>query len=456
MTARARLAALFGVQEHWTRPRPTPGQRRNDLKLAFGFWLVAVLLTELVRVLGVLDSTSAPIWVQHLAVATGTLALAWRRRLPLVVGGYAGLHMFVVGVTIPNVMGLLPLQLAYFLALYTAVAWARDRQLMALVVGGVVTTMFLWLAVVYVWGSALEEMVGAAAGHSLGPLTPAAAAGIFGLVVNAVYFGGAVVLGQQAWRAARHTAQVDEQRITIQAQAQQLRDQAVTEERLRIARELHDVVAHHVSVMGVQAAAARTVLHRDPVRAAEALRAIEDSSREAVAQLRGLLGTLRGSTEATPDDTTTRAPHPGLPDLPALVESATAAPGLDVTYSLVEDPPGRHREVPPQVGLAIYRIVQEALTNVRRHSTARRASVVVRVAADYAEAEVLDDGRSRGPSTGGSGLGLLGVRERINSLGGAAEIGPRVTGGYRVRVRFPLALRPVSDSAAAADAGGAA
>lgn len=458
MTARRRrLAALLGDHEHWTRPRPTPTQQRRDLYIALGFWAFAVTITELLRVLDALASTGAPVWAQHLAIATGTLPLAGRRRFPLLVGAYAGAHMFVVGVTIPTVMGMLPLQLAYFLALYSAVAWARDRQQMAIVVGGVVAAMFLWIAVLYLWGSAVQELVGSGPTHPLGPITAAVAAALFGLIVNTVYFGGAVLLGQQAWRAARHTAQVADQTLTIERQTSQLRDQAVTEERLRIARELHDVVAHHVSVMGVQAAAARTVLHRDPARATEALRAVEESSREAVGQLRGLLGTLRGSGDGQPDETDDRTPQPGLADLPALVEAATAASGLQVSYTLVEDPPGRHREVPPQVGLAIYRIVQEALTNVRRHSTARAASVVVRIAADHAEAEILDDGRALGPTTGGSGLGLLGIRERIRTLGGSTEIGPRVTGGYRVRVRFPLALQPVGQRAQpAAGSGGAA
>ena len=130
-----------------------------------------------------------------------------------------------------------------------------------------------------------------------------------------------------------------------------------------------------------------------------------------------------------------RAPQPGLAQVAELV-ARSGDPGLHVDYELVEQG-GDLEAVPASIGLAVYRIVQESLTNVRRHSSAHRASVVVRIGTSYVEAEILDNGRPKG-ATSGSGLGHLGIRERIASLNGSAEIGPRITGGYRVRVRFPL------------------
>ena len=224
----------------------------------------------------------------------------------------------------------------------------------------------------------------------------------------------------------------------LETQALELQRQAVIEERLRIARELHDVVAHHVAVIGVQAAAAGRMLRRDPGIAEQSLRSIESSSREAVAQMRGLLGTLRAA------DGEDRMPEPGLTDLHSLVEHSRA-PGFDVEFDVVEDPELTLADVPGPIGLSLYRTVQEALANVRRHSTANRAQVSVRVSSEpqprfthgFAEVEVIDEGRPRS-GTSGTGLGLLGVRERLSAHGGISEIGPRVTGGYRVRVRLPL------------------
>ena len=193
------------------------------------------------------------------------------------------------------------------------------------------------------------------------------------------------------------------------------------------------------------------MLDRNPEAAAAALGQVEESSRQAVGEMRGLLGTLRRTDRPTggdpgaaaTDDAAAdrdRAPQPGVDQVAELVNAASR-PGFTVTYQVVEDRPGALTEVPMPVGLSIYRTVQEALANVRRHSTAHAAGVVVRIDREgerrFVEAEVLDEGRPRS-GTSGSGLGLLGMRERIASHGGTSEIGPRATGGYRVRVRFPL------------------
>ncbi len=433
-----RVGAFFGADDPWERPRPPVG--RQDVLLAAIVAVVGLVSLELVRSVGALDHLTAPWPVQSLAVLTGSALLVGRRRWPLVVAALAATHMLVVGVTMPEVMGQFTLQLVYFVAILSGVSWARDRRLMIGVIGAIVLVMFVWIALQFAVGSAIQDLVDDSRGTARdGLIAPIPAAVALTLVINAAYFGGAVLGGQISWRNARQKALLAEQAATIRTQSDTLRRRAVTDERLRIARELHDVVGHHVSVIGIQAAAARRVIDRDPDAAAGALGDIERSSREAVTQMRGLLGTLRdlGEQEAGRDD---RAPEPGVDDLPALAAERTAA-GLITALDVVESTPGAAQQLPAPLGLSLYRVAQEALANTTKHSTARSARVVLRVEdrtpAPYAEVEVLDDGRPRG-ATSGSGLGHLGMRERAAGMRGEVEIGPRPTGGYRVRVRVPL------------------
>ncbi|HET6968064.1 MAG TPA: histidine kinase [Ornithinibacter sp.] len=437
-----RAADFFGVDDAWQRPRPEVS--RGDVALAVAAAVLGLVSLELVRSVGVLEQVSAPWWVQALATTSGAALLVGRRRWPLTVATLAALHMFVVGVTMPPVMGQFTLQVIYFVAIFAAVAWSRDRRLMVLVVGAIVLGMFLWIAWQFLLGTGVQDFLDERDGTArTGLVGPVPAAVVLTLLINVIYFGGAVIGGQLAWRAARQRAQLEAQADTIRDQSDSLRRRAVTDERLRIARELHDVVGHHVSVIGIQAAAARRVLDHDPAAAATALAAIEQSSRDGVTQMRSLLGTLRDLDDDLDDRGGTpeaRMPEPGVRDLPALV-AARESSGLATAYDVVESSPGAVERLPAPLGLALYRVVQEALANTSRHSTARRASVVIRVDEDgarpHAEVEVLDDGRPRG-RTSGSGLGHLGVRERAASQRGEAEIGPRPTGGYRVRVRIPL------------------
>ncbi|MGB8379659.1 MAG: histidine kinase [Dermatophilaceae bacterium] len=452
MAGRERIAIsverFFAVDDIWVRPGPTAAERRSDVWLALGFWAVAAVGLELARSFGLLDPAhggpTQPVLVQHFAVATGTIVLAWRRTYPLTIAAVSAAHMVGVGVAMPVISMQFTMQVAYFFALYSGVAHARDRRHMVLVAGAIVLAMTTWLALSFAVGNALDQYLADA--HDLaGLFSPSVAAVLYSGIINVIYFGGAIWLGQSAWNSARDQARVVSQAATIAEQAARLRDQAVVDERLRIARELHDVVAHHVSVMGVQAAGARRLLRADPDRAAAALESVEVSSREAVTQMRALLGTLRsgdGARSERPAYSDDRGPQPGLGELPVVVDEARAG-GLQVTYTVVGEA-ASIAAMPPEIGLSIYRTVQEALTNIRRHSTATRASVVVRVSGQYAEAEVLDDGRPRG-GTSGTGLGTLGIRERLASHGGTSEIGPRATGGYRVRVRFPL-VRSTEDA----------
>jgi signal transduction histidine kinase len=206
----------------------------------------------------------------------------------------------------------------------------------------------------------------------------------------------------------------------------------VFEERVRIARELHDVVAHHVSVMGVQAGAARRVVDSEPAKAVQALSSIEASSRQAVAELHRLLGFLRQEHEADG-----LASQPTLRRVGELAREA-ASSDLEVVIA-IEGEPGA---VPPTIDLSAYRLVQEALTNTRKHAHATRAAVTVRYRPDELEVEVVDDGTAAANSNGSrsaqGGHGLIGMRERVGLHGGQLSVGPRPTGGFGVRATFPL------------------
>ena len=436
-----RVLEWFGVDDTWERPRPAIG--RQDVVLAAGVEAVGLLALELMRSAGGFENTSVPVWTQWLAVSSGAALLLGRRRWPLTVAMVAAAHMFVAGVTMPQVMAQMSLQIVYFVALLSGVAWARDRRGMVVVVSAIVLFMFAWIGWQFAVGSAAQEWIddeGDSEQIGLFPLIPAAV-GIT-LLINAIYFGGAIIGGGVSWRAARQRDRLQEQASTIAAQAGRLREQAVMDERLRIARELHDVVAHGVSAMGIQAGAARRVLDRDPDAARTALSHVEETSRDAITQMRRLLGTLReGVGEAGAERSGgTRTTEAGIGDLAGLVAEVSGQ-GLVISLDVVEAQEGAACRVPRGVGLAVYRTVQEALTNVRRHSTADTVSVVVRVdeahPTAYAEVEVVDNGRPR-HGTSGSGLGQLGIRERAATHDGQVDIGPRVTGGYRVRVRYPL------------------
>ncbi len=206
----------------------------------------------------------------------------------------------------------------------------------------------------------------------------------------------------------------------------------VIDERLRIARELHDVVAHHVSVMGVQAAGARRILDKRPDEAAAALEAIEATSRQAVVELQQLLGVLRAT-----DDTTTTEGRPGIGQLPALA-SASRDAGLPVELLVEGKPPD---SLPATLDLSIYRIVQEALTNALKHGgPGTNAEVRVRFAQRSVELLISDDGGGAGGGSGsdGGGRGIVGMRERVALFGGELTAGPRPEGGFVVRALLPM------------------
>jgi signal transduction histidine kinase len=235
-------------------------------------------------------------------------------------------------------------------------------------------------------------------------------------------FLGVALLGM-AWTVGRA---VHERRAYAARWARQLADRAVAEERLRIARELHDVVAHSIGVITVKAGVANHVLAVRPQEAGEALRVIETASRAALAEMRLLLGALRSGTV---DEVTDLRPAPGLADLDELVDRARAA-GVEVEARI-----GAVAGLPEGIDRSAYRIAQEALTNVVKHAAPARCVLVVEVDGAELRVAVTDDGRATGSAV--DGHGLIGMRERVALYGGVFEAGPRPEGGFAVLARLP-------------------
>jgi signal transduction histidine kinase len=373
------------------------GERANVwLDRALAAAIAAVALVELWTA----DDRPDGLWlaVSVLLVAGSTVPLAWRRRAPLpvmaVISACAALSD-----ALPEAFTGGAAFLAFILALYSAAAHSDRRG--ALVGAGIAAAV---VAQVQIRQLLVDE--------------PVDAPGLW-LLLAAMWIAGRVVRWQKVdavrleTRAARLEREQEEQ-----ARA------AVAEERARIARELHDVLAHSVSVMVVQAQAAQRVLEGEQASARESLGAIEATGRDALDELRRLLGLLRRD-----DGDIALAPQPSLRHLDELVDHVREA-GLPVEIQTEGEP----RALAPGIDLSAYRIVQEALTNALRYAGPARARVLVRYGAQDVELEISDDGR--GPQ-GGGGHGLAGMRERVALYGGTLEAGGGRDRGYSVRVRLP-------------------
>jgi signal transduction histidine kinase len=241
------------------------------------------------------------------------------------------------------------------------------------------------------------------------------------------------LLGQYVGSRRAYTAELERKNRLLEEARLELADRAVTEERLRIARELHDVVAHTMSVVAVQAGSGRMVAEDDPVAARQSLATIETATRSALAEMRRLLGVLRG---AGPEKEDALAPVPGLGGLDALVADVVKS-GVTVDVRVE----GERRDVPRGVDLSAYRIVQEALTNVMKHAGPTRVSVAVRYSDDSVTVEIDDEGPApQRPVTvpSGGGHGLVGMQERVAMYHGQLVTGPRPAGGFHVAARLPF------------------
>lgn len=335
--------------------------------------------------------------VEAVVLALPAIALAWRRWSPsaaaVVVGGAAVLQVAVVARYAP----FLPLLLPLLLVNYANAAYGRSRVRIA----------------------GLAAVSGGAA--TVVALIPEARTS------SEAVFSAVVVVG--SWLVGDTVRQRQLRLDVVEASREEWARAAVVDERARIARELHDVVAHSVSLMGVQAAAARMLLDEDVGKARDALASIEATARDSVAELQRLLTILRAASDDELE------PQPTLLDLSALataIRSAGIAVNLDT-----DDLPA---ELAPGPSLAIYRIVQEALTNVVKHAGATRADVRVAVVGDNLEVEVADDGQGTALRRR-RGHGLIGMRERVTLYGGTFEAARRSDGGFTVRAQFPLESR---------------
>jgi signal transduction histidine kinase len=384
--------------------------RRLFWSLARRYWFDALVVAALGLSLATAvvgqhkkDGPQGPLWFDVVAILAILLPLFARRRFPfaapVTVGVAVAVASFVDG-------RLVPYDFVIFLAGCAAVflfGLLRERSQA-------------------VAGLALAVGVVVAVGYN----DPEASADGFTFVVIAfaVVWTIAFTLGRKFEEAdeAKERAARAERSREVEARL------AVAEERARIARELHDVVGHSVSVMTVQAAAARRQLLPEQERPREALLVVEQTGREALAEMRRMVDVLR-----RPEEAPALAPQPSLQHLNKLVEQAAEA-GLRVELHVQGDPV----QLPAGVDLTAYRFVQEGLTNAIKHARAQRADVLVRYENGHVELTVSDDGRGGGEGPKG-GHGLVGMRERISVYGGQLEAGPRPQGGFALRARIPLA-----------------
>jgi signal transduction histidine kinase len=269
-----------------------------------------------------------------------------------------------------------------------------------------------------------------AAGLAVPAASRAAENPLFAMAIYLVLVA-AWAIGDNVRRRHAYLTRVQAREAAIDEEQQERARVAVAEERARIARELHDVISHNVSVMVLQAAAGADVFATHPERAREALGSIETAGREALAELRRLLSVV----QAPGDEGGGLAPPPGLTRLPELVERVRAT-GLDVSLTVTGD----ERELPAGVDFSAYRIVQEALTNTLKHGHAATARVELRFGEDMLDVQIVDDGTGTAEADASTrrGHGLIGMRERAAVFGGELEAGPRSQGGFAVRASIPL------------------
>ena len=352
------------------------------------------------------DSTPISAIAYALLVVSGVAVVA-RRRYPTAVFAITGAaRLIYFAFDFPDRMSYLGL----FLALYTLAAYGDGQRSLRIAAAGISVLSVGWLI----------------AGADVEPLS----------AIGWVFFriGAAIIstmLGEAA-RSRRVGAAAAQERAEL---AERSRDEEararVDAERLRIAREVHDTVAHAIAVINVQAGVSVHVLDKRPEQARDALRTIEQTSSRVLHEMRTILGVLRNG-----DD---REPHPGLDGIPELTEKARAA-GLDIEMAAAAEVPA----VPSAVGTAAYRIMQESITNVIRHAGPTRVRVAVETEDDSLRIRVIDDGRRTPETTPGrngdtGGRGIIGMRERCQLLGGELHARPRTDGGFEVTARLPLA-----------------
>jgi signal transduction histidine kinase len=371
--------------------------RWGDLLIAGGF-------AALVLIQGIVEAGSG---YERVGVAASAFVvfgvLAVRRRFPLLPLAAAG-ATGVADIWLPSGGDNEAYGFIAILAIYTAAAHTDG---VATILAAVLTLTF-WIALMITDGES----------WNLG-----------GIIFFSLLLGSPFVAGRAIRYRRLREAALEEKTVALARERDERARAAVAEERTRIARELHDVVAHAVSVIVVQARGGRKRLEDEPGEAREAFDTIERTGQQALGEMRRLLGALRADDEAL-----ALAPQPSLSRLEALAVEVTRA-GLPVDLRVEGEP----AELPPGVDVSAFRIVQEALTNALKHAGPARAVVRVRYGDGELDIEVTDDGR--GTTNGdGAGHGLVGIRERVTVYGGDFEAGGRAGGGYAVRATLPYAV----------------
>jgi signal transduction histidine kinase len=386
--------------------RPAVGMtRRLTPRLIDGLVIVtAAALAALPLALAAVNQADVTVSFAMVPIAAG--ALWWRRSHPLPVLVITGAAFAVAAVT----ERVAPNGVAVLFAVYAAALYGdgRTRRLGAIVSAATLTVAF---------GTVLTTGTARALGH---------------LALLAFGFGTAFVLGTHARTHRAYVRELQERAARSEQDRHEDERRAAAAERARIARDLHDAVTHHVSVIAVLAGAARTTAADDPARAADTLVLIEQTARDTLAELRSLLGVLRRTDESPPPPP--RRPNPTLADLDLLVNAAREA-GVRVDLNVEGDP----RPLPAVIDLGAHRLIQEALTNVIKHAPGADATVTMHTGPRTLTITVTDTGRNRTPArTGASGQGLIGMRERVTAAGGELRAGPLRGGGFRVKATFPL------------------
>lgn len=392
---------------------------REHPRIADGLLAVAVTAAALIAHIagtGMGDENARPpSWWTVLLVVAATAPVAWRRTAPELSAGVVVLAQSVLEVLVIEGTG----WLGVLVAVYSLGAHGDDRRrrTTAWVLGTLIVVLLV--------SGLLIDQIG------------------IGVVVSTMaIFGAAYLFGDNIRRRRLHVDDLAERAERAEREQELIATARVRDERTRLARELHDVVAHSVSVMIIQSGAARRSLHERPDDAAHMLRQVELTGRQAMDELRRVLGILRSDVDGEPLDL---VPQPGLAELAALV-----ADDPDLPIRLEVDP--SLDGVSEGVAVSVYRIVQESLTNVRRHAgPVSRVDVRLRRRDEVLDVEVLDDGRgaaggSGGTETGtsrdtsdGAGFGIAGMHERAHALGGSVAAGPRAGGGWRVHAELPVA-----------------
>lgn len=352
-----------------------------------------------------------------------TLPIAVRRRDPMRV-----LYVTGAAITAYSLMGYADTNdgLGIFIAFYTVAANMPRRRA---TIAAAITAVGIFIS-----------FASYAAANSLTGWT-------YSMTSTYISFGIAWLIGDNLRVRRAYTRELEERAVDLVREREDKAAQAVTEERARIARELHDVVAHYVSVMVVQAGGARRIVDKDPEAAKGALEAVESAGRTALTEMRRMLEVLRA-------DDPGMGPQPGLGEIERLVQQVRDA-GLPVELELA----GEVCCLPAGMDLAAYRIVQEALTNSVKHGGKATASVKVVYSPDTLEIEVVDDGRGAAAlllAGDSGGHGLIGMKERVGLFGGTLEAGPVLTGGYRVFARMPLEPDDVAQAKSEREASAAA